>query len=29
MDGDWRRSDKEEHWTHLYCHTLTREVIRF
>jgi hypothetical protein len=29
MDGDWRRSDKEESWTHLYCHTLTREAIRF
>lgn len=29
MDGDWRRSEKEERWTHLYCHTLNREVIRF
>jgi transposase len=23
------RTEKEEYWTHLYCHTLTREVIRF
>ena len=25
----WRRSEKEERWTHMYCHTLTREAIRF
>jgi transposase len=29
MDGSWRRSEKEDRWTHLYCHTLSREAIRF